>query len=75
MAPRSVTWALRAVLAIEFAAALATWAAGVCPWMVSGAVATGALTVLMLTWGEAGGEPAPASRPHCRAARAPSRYW
>jgi len=50
----------RVLLALEFTAALVTWALGVCAWPIAGAVATGALTMLMLTWDL---EPAPASRP------------
>lgn len=44
----------RVAFAVEFVAALATWSLGICHWMVAGAVATSALTVSMLMWGERG---------------------
>lgn len=52
-----MTVALRVVLALEFAAAIGTCAVGLCPWMIAGAVATGALTVFLFTWDDPCGTP------------------
>lgn len=65
----------RIAFALEFSAALLLWVLGLCPWWIAGAVATSALTVSLLMWGEPLGEVVPASRPSCRSEREPSRYW
>lgn len=62
MAPVALTYALRALLAIEFAAALGAWALGVCAWPVAGAVATGLLVTFMLTFPDASAPAPPSSR-------------
>jgi hypothetical protein len=43
-------YALRALCAAEFGAALGAWSLGMCPWPVCGAVATIALVMFLLTW-------------------------
>jgi hypothetical protein len=60
----------RALLALEFAAALGTWVLGACPWWVSWVVSTATLTVFLLTWTDERAvcvDPcAPASSRRCR---------
>lgn len=55
MAPRTVAF-LRAVMALEFVAALWLWAVGLCPWPLAGAVSTATLVMFMLTWRDTAGE-------------------
>lgn len=48
----SAVYALRVISAAEFVAALALWGVALCPWQLSGAVATVSLVVFLLTYPE-----------------------
>lgn len=47
---RSVVYALRAICAVQFGAALGVWSLNMCDWWVCGAVATCDIILFLSTW-------------------------